>query len=175
MFSAGSKEETNMTALFELAAEFRALADKLNDSEMDQQTIADTLDGASGDLEEKIINTAKYYRNIDADADKIEEAAEQMLARAKTMRTHAGNIKQYLQSNMERAGLQKVPSPWFVITLAQNPEAVTIDDESAIPRDYFKEIPASYQLDKSLVKQAIKDGFEVPGAHLSRGTSLRIK
>ena len=24
-------------------------------------------------------------------------------------------------------------------------------------------------------KQAIKDGFEVPGAHLSRGTSLRIK
>lgn len=164
-----------MAALFELAAEFRALADKLNDAELDSQTIADTLDGASGDLEEKIINTAKYYRNIDADADKIEEAAKQMMARAKTLRTHAGNIKQYLQSNMERAGLQKVPSPWFVITLAQNPESVTVDDESAIPRDYFKEIPASYQLDKTLVKQAIKDGHEVPGAHLSRGTSLRIK
>ena len=164
-----------MAALFELAAEFRALADKLNDAELDSQTIADTLDGASGDLEEKIINTAKYYRNIDADADKIEEAAKQMMARAKTLRTHAGNIKQYLQSNMERAGLQKVPSPWFVITLAQNPESVTVDDESAIPRDYFKEAPASYQLDKTLVKQAIKDGHEVPGAHLSRGTSLRIK
>ena len=164
-----------MAALFELAAEFRALADKLNDSELDQETIADTLDGASGDLEEKIINTAKYYRNIDADADKIEEAAKQMMARAKILRTHAGNIKQYLQSNMEQAGLQKVPSPWFVVSIAQNPEAVTVDDESAIPRDYFKEIPASYQLDKTLVKQAIKDGYEVPGAHLSRGTSLRIK
>lgn len=164
-----------MTALFELASDFRALADKLNDSEMDQQTIADTLDGASGDLEEKIINTAKYYRNIDADADKIEEAAKAMMARAKTLRTHAGHIKQYLQSNMERAGLQKVNSPWFVVSLAQNPEAVTVDDESLIPRDYFREIPASYQLDKSLLKQAIKDGFVVPGAHLSRGTSLRIK
>lgn len=164
-----------MTALFELAAEFRALADKLNDSDLDAQTIADTLDGAGGDLEEKIINTAKYYRNVEADADKIEEAAKQMMARAKTLRTHSGNIKQYLQANMERAGLQKVSSPWFVISIAQNPEAVTVDDESAIPRDYFKEIPATFQLDKALVKQAIKDGFNVPGAHLSRGTSLRIK
>lgn len=164
-----------MTALFELAAEFRALADKLNDSELDAQTIADTLDGAGGDLEEKIINTAKYYRNVEADADKIEEAAKQMMERAKTLRTHSGNIKQYLQSNMERAGLQKVPSPWFVISIAQNPEAVTVDDESLIPRDYFKEIPATFQLDKAMVKQAIKDGFEVPGAHLSRGTILRIK
>ena len=164
-----------MTALFELAAEFRALADKLNDSDLDQETIADTLDGASGDLEEKIINTAKYYRNIEADADKIEEAAKAMLARAKTLRTHSGHIKTYLQSNMERAGLQKVPSPWFVVSIAQNPEAVTVDDESLIPRDYFKEIPVSYQLDKALVKLAIKDGFTVPGARLTRGTSLRIK
>lgn len=164
-----------MTALFELAAEFRALADKLNDSELDAQTIADTLDGAGGDLEEKIINTAKYYRNVEADADKIEEAAKQMMARAKTLRTHSGNIKQYLQSNMERAGLQKVPSPWFVVSIAQNPEAVTVDDETLIPRDYFKEIPATFQLDKTLLRQAIKDGYTVPGAHLSRGTSLRIK
>ena len=74
-----------MTALFELTNEYRALADKLNDLELDQQTINDTLDGASGDLEEKIINTAKYYRNIDADAEKIEEAAKQMLGRAKTL------------------------------------------------------------------------------------------
>ena len=164
-----------MTALFELAAEFRALSDKLNDAELDQQTITDTLDGASGDLEEKIINTAKYYRNIEADAEKIEEAAKQMLARAKTLRNHAGHIKTYLQSNLERAGLQKVNSPWFVVSIAQNPEAVTVDDEEAIPRDYFKEIPVSYQLDKSLLKQAIKDGFTVPGARLTRGTTLRIK
>ena len=164
-----------MTTLYEMSADFRALADKLADSDLDQQTIADTLDGAGGDLEEKIINTAKYYRNIDADADKIEEAAKQMLARAKTLRTHAGNIKQYLQSNLERAGLQKVNSPWFVVSIAQNPESVTVDDEEAIPRDYFKEIPVSFVLDKVLLKQALKDGYTVPGARLTRGTSLRIK
>lgn len=164
-----------MAALFELAAEFRTLADKLNDSDLDQETIADTLDGASGDLEDKIINTAKYYRNIEADADKIEEAAKAMLKRANTLRTHSGHIKTYLQANMERAGLKKVNSPWFVVSIAQSPEAVTVDDETLIPRDYFKEIPAAFKLDKALVKQAIKDGSDVPGVHLTKGTSLRVK
>jgi hypothetical protein len=164
-----------MAALFELAAEFRSLADKLNDAELDQQTIADTLDGASGDLEEKIINTAKYYRNIEADADKIEEAAKQMMARAKTLRNQSGHIKQYIQSNLELAGLQKVSSPWFVVSIAQNPEAVTVDDESLIPRDYFREVPVSYVIDKTLCKIAIKDGFEIPGVRLTRSTRLVIK
>lgn len=164
-----------MAALFELAAEFRALADKLNDSELDAQTIADTLDGAGGDLEEKIINTAKYCRNEEAEADAIAEAIKQMQAREKTKRKHVDNIKKYVADQMERAGKTKVPSPWFVVSIAQNPEAVTVDDESLIPRDYFKEIPATFQLDKGLLKQAIKDGYTVPGARLTRGTSLRIK
>lgn len=164
-----------MTALFELASDFRALADKMNDSEMDQQTIADTLDGASGDLEEKIINIAKFARNEEAEADAIAAAIKDMKARENAKRNKVLSLKKYASDGMERAGLKKVSSPWFVITLAQNPETVTVDDESAIPRDYFKEIPASYQLDKNLCKAAIKDGYEVPGAHLSRGTSLRIK
>ena len=164
-----------MAALFELAADFRALADKLADSDLDQQTIADTLDGASGDLEEKIINTAKYYRNEESDADRIEEAAKQMLARAKTKRNHANNIKKYLADRMEHAGLQKVNSPWFVVSIAKNPEALIVDDMEAIPRDYLNEVPASFVIDNARIKQALKDGYTVPGARLTRGTSLRIK
>jgi len=79
------------------------------------------------------------------------------------------------RTNMEVAGISKIECPWFVVSIAQNPEAVTVDDEDAIPRDYFKEIPASFVLDKVLLKQAIKDGYTVPGARLTRGTSLRIK
>lgn len=164
-----------MTALFELAAEFRALADKLNDSDLDPQTIADTLDGASGDFEDKITSIAKYKQNIEAEADAIKAARSPMEEREKSLRKKAEGLGEYMKSNMEKAGVLKVPSPWFVVSIAQNPESVTVDDESAIPRDYFKEIPASYQLDKSLLKQAIKDGYTVPGARLTRGTSLRIK
>lgn len=164
-----------MAALFELAAEFRALADKLNESDLDAQTISDTLDGAGGDLEDKITSIAKYKKNIEAEADAIKAARSPMEEREKSLRKKAEGLGEYMKSNMERAGLQKVPSPWFVVSIAKNPEAVTVDDESLIPRAYFKKIPATFQLDKGLLKQAIKDGYTVPGARLTSGTSLRIK
>ena len=164
-----------MTAIFQLAAEHRALSDKLHDLDLDEQTIIDTLEGESTDLIEKGKNVAAVFRNLESDAKQIKEAEQQLAERRKAIEKRAESLKSYLKTNMEVAGIQKIECPWFVITLAQNPEAVTVDDETLIPRDYFKEIPASYQLDKTLVKQAIKDGYEVPGAHLSRGTSLRIK
>ena len=68
-----------MTALFELAAEYRAISDKLHDLDMEEQTISDTLESIGGDLQEKSVNVAKYFRNMEADADKIEEAAKQMM------------------------------------------------------------------------------------------------
>ena len=164
-----------MTALFILAAEHRALSDKLHDLDLDDQTILDTLEGESTEIVEKSKAVAAVFRNLESDAKQIKEAEQQLEERRKAYEKRAESLKNYLKTNMEVAGIQKIECPWFVITIAQNPEAVTVDDESAIPKDYFKEIPATLQLDKTLVKQAIKDGFDVPGARLTRGTSLRIK
>lgn len=164
-----------MLSLYELAGNYRALSDKLHDAEFDPQTIIDTLEAESGDLVTKGTNIGKFYRNLLATADQIKQAEAQMAARRKSIEKHAESLRTYLHSNMERAGITKIDSPWFVISIKQNPPSVQIDDEEAIPRDYFKEVPVSFVLDKVLLKQAIKDGFTVPGAHLSRTTSLRIK
>jgi len=164
-----------MTALFQLAEQHRALSDKLHDLELDDQTIADMLEGESGDLIEKGKNVAAVFRNLESDAKQIKEAEQQLAERRKAYEKRAESLKHYLKTNMEVAGIQKIECPWFVITLATNPESVTVDDESAIPRDYFKEIPTTYVLDKGMVKKAIGDGFDVPGVRLTRGTSLRIK
>ena len=164
-----------MTALFILAQEHRALSDKLHDLDLDDQTILDTLEGESTDLIEKGKNVAAVFRNLESDAKQIKEAEQQLAERRKAIEKRAESLKNYLKTNMEIAGIQKIESPWFVVSIAQNPEAVTVDDESLIPRDYFKEVPVSFVLDKGMVKKAIHDGYEVPGAHLSRGTSLRIR
>lgn len=164
-----------MTALFILAAEHRALSDKLHNLDLDDQTIADTLEAEGGDLIEKGKNVAAVLRNLESDAKQIKEAEQQLSERRKAYEKRAEALKNYLKTNMEVAGISKIECPWFVVTLAKNPESVTVDDESLIPRDYFNEIPATFQLDKELVKKAIKDGFDLPGVRLTRGTSLRIK
>ena len=164
-----------MTALFILAQEHRALSDKLHDLDLDDQTILDTLEGESTEIVEKSKAVAAVFRNLESDAKQIKEAEQQLADRRKAIEKRAESLKNYLKANMEIAGIHKIECPWFVISIAQNPEAVTVEDESLIPRDYFKEIPASFVLDKNLLKSAIKDGFDVPGARLTRGTNLRIK
>ena len=54
-------------------------------------------------------------------------------------------------------------------------EAVDVFDQSQIPQDYLREIPAKYEADKALIKKAINDGFEVPGASIIKKDRLTIK
>lgn len=164
-----------MQPLYQLAAEYRALADRLHDLDLPDDVIADTLEAEAGDIEVKATNIAKVFRNLEAIAAQIKEAEAAMAARRKAIEKRAASLKQYLHDNMEKAGIQKIECPWFVVSIKKNPAAVVIDDESSIPADYLREIPATFQPDKSLIKQAIADGFEVPGCHLAQGTRLEIK
>jgi hypothetical protein len=164
-----------MTALFELAANYRALSDKLRDLDLPEEVIADTLEAEGGDLQEKSVNIAKFFRNIESDSDQIEEAAKAMLARAKALRGRAASLKHYLHANMEKAGISKIESPWFVIAIKQNPESVVIDNGFEVPEGFLRIIPEHHEPDKQQIKLAIKNGFTVPGCHLERTTRIEIK
>lgn len=164
-----------MSSLYELAGEYRAISEKLDDTELDEQTIADTLESLSGDFEEKAINVAKFIRNVEAEAKAIKEEEERMAKRRMAKEHLAERTRDYLLANMLVTGIGKVDSPWFVLSVRQNPESVNVEDESLLPPDYKREIPAKYEPDKNLIKQALKDGYAVPGCHLSRSTSLSIR
>lgn len=164
-----------MSNLFTLAAEYRAVSDKLHDTEMDEETIVDTLEGMSGELEAKATNLGFVIRNLEGMAVQIKQAEDAMKKRRQAIDNHVTRLKNYAKSAMTMAGISKVEAPYFVISIRNNPEAVVIDAESMIPNDYMREIPASYEPNKALISKAIKDGFEVPGCHLARSTSLSIK
>lgn len=165
----------DMTTLYELSANFRAMSDRLHDLDLDDQTIADTLEAESGDLMEKGTNVAKVFRNMEALAEQIKQAEQQMAARRKALEKRAASLKQYLHENMERAGISKIESPWFVVSIRKNPASVVIDAESQIPAEYMREIPARHEPDKQAIKSAIQCGQDVPGCHVEQSTRLEIK
>lgn len=164
-----------MSTLYELAAEYRSISEQLHEADYDEQTIADTLEGVAGSLEEKAVNIAKFVKNLESSAKARREAADEMLSRAKVEENKSNSLKQYLKSNLEQAGKLKIDSPWFVISIKKSPASVKIDNESLIPDVYLREIPASHVPDKLLIGASIKDGFVVPGAHLEQGSRIEIK
>lgn len=161
--------------LYDLAAEMRHVADTLADMDLPAEVVADTLESVAMPFESKAANVAAVAKTYDAEADAIESAAKAMIDRARAKRTRAASLRDYLLANMQRAGVSKVECPWFRIAVRQNPEAVVIDDEAAIPADYRREIPARHEPDKALIKAALQDGFAVPGVHLARAMRLEIR
>ena len=165
-----------MTALtlYQISQEHRALADALQDMDLDEQTISDTLEAESA-LVEKSQAVAAVIKNLDAFADAIKAEADAMADRAKKVRNRAEAVKRYLHQCMQVAGVQKIEHPQFTISIRKNPESVDVFEEGLLPQDLLREIPAEYKPDRNLIKQALKDGFDVPGARLTRTERVEIR
>lgn len=165
-----------MTALYVLAHEYRDAANRLADLDLDEQTIADTLESMSGDLEVKANNTARVIRNMQSLAASIKEAESAMAARRKALEARAERVMRYLLDSMQHAGIQKIESPHFTISVRQNPPAVVINESGLVPAEFMRQPePPPPSPDKKAIGDALKAGREVPGAHLARGVRLEIR
>lgn len=165
-----------MTALYELAHDYRNAADKLADLDLDPQTIEDTLESLSGDLEVKATNTAMLIRNLEASAAAIGDAEAQMAARRKALENRAKRIKDYVLANMMVAGIQKIECPYFKLAVRDNPAAVEVYEPGLIPANFMRQPdPPPPAVDKTAIKEALKAGQDVPGCKLTVGKRLEIK
>lgn len=165
-----------MTALYLLSQEYREAADKLADLSLDEQTIADTLESMSGDLEVKATNTACVIRNMQALAASIKEAEAAMAARRKALEARAESVTKYLLDCMQHAGIQKIECPHFALAVRQNPPAVVINEPELIPAEFMRQPePPPPAPDKKAIGDALKAGRDVSGAHLARGYRIEIK
>lgn len=166
-------------SLYLLTAEYQAAAERLNDLDLDAQTIADTLEGMAGAIELKAQNVAFVIRNMESMAEQIKAAEVAMAARRKAIENRAENVRKYLLDSMTATQISKIECPYFKMAIQQNPPALFIDDEESIPQSFWRDPdpvpPPIRYVDKAAVKAALKTGQIVPGAHIERGTRLVIK
>lgn len=166
----------SLPALYEIADQYLQDVAKLQDLDLDPQTIADTLEGMAGDLEVKATNVAMFIRNLESLADQIKQAEATMSARRKALETRADHIREYLLSNMQRTGITKIDSPYLHIALRNNPPSVIVDDPSLIPARYMRQAPPPPPVpDKKEISAGLKFGEKIPGVHLEVKQSVTIK
>lgn len=165
------------TSLFSLTEQYRSLQ-ALAESETDipEEVIADTLEALGGELELKAQNVARFALNQEAMAEAIEGAADAMKQRAQRLRKRTAHLRNYLLTNMQAAGLQRIESPEIVLAIKNNPESVVVFAEADLPERFMVQPePPPKRADKAAIKAAIKAGEDVPGARLERGQRLDIK
>jgi hypothetical protein len=164
-----------MTALYLLAAQYRADADKLADLDLPDEVVRDTLEGMAGDVEVKAQSVAFMVRAFEADAVACKQWAKDANDRAKAIEARAERMKTYLAENLEACQIEKVDGPGIAISFRKS-SAVVIDGADLIPAEYMRAKPApDPEPDKKAIADAIKAGKEVPGAHVEQRRSLQIR
>jgi len=163
-----------MTALYLLANEYRAAAQTLANLDLDAQTVADTLEGLSGELETKAQSVGHMVRSIEADAAAMKDWARMANERASAAMARAESLREYIARCMLATGLTKIEGPGVKLSFRKS-EAVVIDGADLIPADLMRSKPAPPpEPDKSAIKHAIAAGRDVPGAHIESRQTLQI-
>lgn len=173
----GNITESDMTAqsLYTIAQEYRQACDVLADMDLDEQTLSDTLESLSGDLEAKALNVAAFLRGLEATAASIKEAEATMKKRREAMERRADSLREYLLSTMLHTGIRKISGPYLELAVRLKPASVEIEDAAQIPADLLRvPEPPAPSPDKKAIAAAIKAGREVPGARLAVGERLHI-
>lgn len=166
---------TTLAPLYEVAGEARAIYEKLMDLDLDDQTIQDTLE-AETDMVPKVQSYGFVIRNMEAMESAVNAEAERLAMRARIIANRREALKKRLLDAMVYSGIQKVEHPQFTISVQKNPPSVDVFDERQIPAEYMTDPkPPEPKPNKTLIKKAIQDGFEVPGAKLVQGVGLRIR
>lgn len=161
-------------ALYEMTAEFKAVAQKLEDLDLDDQTIADTLEGYSADFENKVIAISSFIRNLEVSANAMKQAEAEMNDRRKSVERKIEGLKSYVLTNMKAIGKDKVECPLFKVSIRTNAPSVQVANEDAVPAK-FVVMKTSTSIDKKALKEAIEAGEVVEGVSLVRSNTLSIK
>lgn len=164
-----------MAKLYEIAERYKNLAILLEDETIDNEMIMPALEAIEGEISDKAVGIVGFIKSMDYDIDAIKAEEKRLADRRKAIENRKEGIKQYIKSQMEFAGLDKIKSPTFTIALQNNPPALEISDENAIPAEFTVIIPERKEPNKQAIKDALKAGSEVPGCRLTNGKSLRIR
>lgn len=157
--------------LYELADKYKELSER---EDLDPEVLHDTLDAINDALEDKADNIAAWIDELTNAAKRKKVKADEWKSSAKADLNRAENLKQYLIQELNYAGKKKVETDRFLLSTRNNAPSTVIDDETLIP-DTFKTKKVTKSVDKTAIKEAIKLGEDVPGAHLQASQSITIK
>lgn len=155
--------------LYELARNYA----EIQEMDLDEETLRDTLDSIKDAAEQKIENCIKWMRVLKGEITAFKEEEN----RLKKIRIAKENklkwLNKYVEDFLKDSGLTRFKTGIFTLSLQNNPPSVEVYDATLIPTKYLiEQLPV---VDKTALKEVLKNGIEVPGAELKQTKGLRIR
>lgn len=162
--------------LYELTGQMQELLAMMEDPEIDPQIIEDTMEGLSGEIEDKADGYAKVRVELMAQSASLKAEIDRLTLRRQAIEKNIDRLMTALKTAMIATGKVKFKTELFSFGIQRNPAKVVIDEQyiENVPEEYL--IPQEPKVDKAKIKEDLKAGKDLEGiAHLEQDESLRIR
>src|SRR6185369_10893877 len=148
------------------ATAYRAICDRIRaqDPTIDEQTLADTVDGLT-DLHEVIAAIIRAALADEVLATGLKGRIAEMQDRLERLQDCAAKRRQIAKDVMVELDLKKITAPDFTISIRPGMPALLVLDEAAVPSIYWE--AREPRLNRQELLSDLKGGTEVSGAALS--------
>ena len=162
--------------LYNITNKFAELMDRAENGELTEEEYNKLGEELKLELQNKRSNIIGYVRNSELLIEAMKAEEKRLADIRKNGEAKLDKFKQYVKENMEKLGLDKIPTELGSLSIAKNPISVEIENENEIPKE-FKNEKITISIDKTAIKNHFKETGEiVPGTRIiDDKTSLRIK
>lgn len=166
---------SNLT-LYNITNKFAELMDKAENGELTEKEYNEIGEEIALELQKKSASIIGYIRNTELLIEAMKSEEKRISDTRKMGEAKLDKFKQYVKENMEKLGLDKIPTELGSLSIAKNPMSVEVEDENEIPKE-FKNEKITISIDKTAIKNHFKETGEiVPGTRIiDDKMSLRIR
>ena len=164
-----------MASLFDIDLNIRNKLDEIYEQEDGELNDSDfeALNQLAAERKVKLESVALYIKECIVAAEALSAEAKKLAARAKTAQNKAERLKDYLSISLRNNGEKEFETERCKLTFRKS-EKVILDDENIIPKKYFVKT-IEFKANKTAIKEALKAGQKVRGAHISEEQNLQVK
>ena len=161
-----------MNSLYDIKTRLVELAQREDLTEDESKELATIL---AQELTNKSTNIIGFIRNVETNMEILDSEINRLTILKKTTATRMDRFKEYVKTNMEELGLEKIETPIGTLRVQKNPISIEILDEEQIPKEYKKE-KTTITIDKAAIKDNFKETGEIiPGTKIiASKTNLRV-
>lgn len=161
-----------MATMYQLKTEYLQLLDMMQDPDVDSDTLRDTMEGLTGELEDKFDAYAIVKQELEAEVSKRLKEIDRLEKDVKSLNGNIDRIKETMFNTMVETGQTKMKTEHFKLSIQGNGGVKPLKITGDVPEEYMK---VKYEPDGTKIREALKTG-ELSFAHLEeRGSRLVIK
>lgn len=157
--------------LFELNQAYKDLETR---DDLDTEVLADTLEAIADEREVKLDNVASWIEKNKMQIDWLTEKVKDLQAKKASLTNLNKSLQGYMTQSLDDAGIKELQTENHILKPRNYKASVVVDSLEDLPES-FKQIKTEVTADKKELYNVLKNGQEVPGAHLkpNRGTVIK--